>query len=123
MTISNDLPQAVTVDMSLTPLTARVELGDVTLEPIAANSKVQVGVPAKAIANGPVTIQIRLRTPEGQPYGQPVELRVQVTQYGTVALYITIGAAAVLFATAGFRLVRRARRARHTPRPLSGQAA
>jgi len=123
VTISNDLPQAVSVGMALTPLTARVELGDVALEPIAANSKVQVGVPAKAIANGPVTIQIRLRTPDGQPYGDPVELRVQVTQYGTVALYITIGAAAVLFAAAGLRLFRRGRGARRTSEPAPGEAA
>jgi predicted membrane protein len=43
-----------------------------------------------------------------------VQLRIQVTQYGTVALAITGAAAGVLFATAGYRLVRRAARARRT---------
>ena len=81
---------------------------------IPAKSKVQVEVPATAIANGPVVIRTVLLTPGGDQYGQPVRLRVQVTQYGTVALGITAAAGAVLFAAAGYRLFRRARAARRT---------
>ena len=59
-------------------------------------------------------IRTVLLTPAGDQYGQPVQLRIQVTQYGTVALGITAVAAAVLFAAAGYRLFRRATAARRT---------
>ena len=114
LTVANDLDQAVTVDILLTPLTARLEIGDVRPVRIDAESKVQVEVPARAVANGLVLVRTSLRTPEGEPYGVPVQLRVQVTQYGTVALFITIGAAAVLGAAAALRLFRRAAAARRT---------
>jgi hypothetical protein len=114
LTVSNGLSQPVTVQIGLTPSPPRLEIGKVGDVRIPAKSKVQVEVPAKAIANGPVRIGTVLRTPAGDQYGQPVQLRIQVTQYGTVALAITGAAAAVLFATAGYRLFRRAATARRT---------
>jgi hypothetical protein len=75
---------------------------------IGARSKEQVEVAVKAVATGVVPVDARLLTPGGAPYAQPVTLEVRVTQYGTVALFITIGAAGVLFLAAGVRLVRRA---------------
>jgi hypothetical protein len=112
LTVSNGLSQAVTLRIGLTPSPPRLEIGKVGDVRIPAKSKVQVEVPAKAIANGPVRIGTVLLTPAGDQYGQPVQLRIQVTQYGTVALAITGAAAAVLFATAGYRLFRRAATAR-----------
>ena len=123
LTISNELPQAVVVDVRLTPLTPRLEIGEVDPVPIDAQSNVQVEVPAKAVANGLVLVQTTLRTPDGSAFGDPVQLRVQVTQYGTVALFITIGAAAVLFAAAGMRLFRRAAESRRTAEKPAGRAS
>ncbi len=114
LTVSNDLTQAVSVRIGLTPAPPRLEVGNVGLVRIPAESKVQVEVPATAIANGPVVIRTVLQTPAGDQYGQAVQLRIQVTQYGTVALGITAVAAAVLFAAAGYRLFRRASAARRT---------
>jgi hypothetical protein len=114
LTVSNDLTQAVSVRIGLTPTPPRLEVGNVGLVRIPAESKVQVEVPATAIANGPVVIRTVLLTPAGDQYGQAVQLRIQVTQYGTVALAITGVAAAVLFAAAGYRLFRRAAAARRT---------
>jgi hypothetical protein len=114
LTVSNGLTQAVTVKIGLTPSPPRLEIGKVGDVRIPAKSKVQVEVPATAIANGPVRIGTVLLTPAGDQYGQPVQLRIQVTQYGTVALAITGAAAAVLFAAAGYRLFRRAATARRT---------
>ena len=121
LTIANNLPQAVTVEIGLTPSPPRLQLGEIEPVQIAAESKVQVEVPATAIANGPVVIRTVLRTSGGEQYGQAVQLRVQVTQYGTVALVITGVAAAVLFAAAGFRLFRRAATARRTTRPPASE--
>jgi hypothetical protein len=121
LTVANDLTQAVTVKIGLTPSPPRLDLGTIDLVRIAAKSKVQVEVPASAIANGPVVIRTVLLTPAGDQYGQSVQLRIQVTQYGTVALAITGLAAAVLFSAAGYRLFRRAAAARRTARtPVDG---
>jgi hypothetical protein len=114
LTVSNDLTQAVSVRIGLTPAPPRLEVGTLGQVRIPAESKVQVEVPATAIANGPVVIRTALLTPAGDQYGQAVQLRIQVTQYGTVALAITGVAAAVLFAAAGYRLFRRAAAARRT---------
>jgi hypothetical protein len=47
-------------------------------------------------------------TMSGEPYGPGVRKRVSITQYGTVGLLVTVGAALVLFGTATLRVVRRA---------------
>ncbi|MGH8894924.1 MAG: hypothetical protein ACRDWY_16730, partial [Actinomycetes bacterium] len=85
---------------------------------------VQVEVPATAVAGGPVVVDASLRTPGGAQYAQPVQLRITITQYGTVALYITVVAAAVLFLMAGVRVVRRlvgARRSEPGTPPEAGR--
>jgi hypothetical protein len=123
LTVSNGLTQAVTVRIGLTPSPPRLEIGKIGDVRIPAKSKVQVEVPAKAIANGPVRIGTVLLTPAGDQYGQPVQLRIQVTQYGTVALAITGVAAGVLFAAAGYRLFRRAAAARRTASTSSAEPA
>ena len=77
-------------------------------------------MPARAVANGVVIVDTSLRTPNGAAYSQPVQLRIRVTQYGTVALYITLAAAGVLFLTGILRLFRRGtrrRRERGTDQP------
>ena len=122
LTVSNGLTQAVTVRIGLTPSPPRLEIGKIGDVRIPAKSKVQVEVPATAIANGPVRIGTVLLTPAGDQYGQPVQLRIQVTQYGTVALAITGAAAGVLFAAAGYRLFRRAAAARRTASTQSLEA-
>ena len=113
LTLVNDLPQAVVVVLRLDPQTPRLRL-EPPLAPqvIGPNRKVQVEVPATAVAGGPVVVEATLHTPSGAPYGQPVPLQVNVTQIGTVALVITVGAAVVLFLAAGLRVVRRVRTAR-----------
>jgi len=59
-----------------------------------------------------VTIDATLRTLGGAVYSQPVQLRITITEYGTVALYITVAAGAVLFLAAGARVLRRLANAR-----------
>ena len=117
LTLVNDLPQEVVVELQLEPQTPRLRLGAVEPQPIGPNQKIQVNVPATAIAGGPVVVVASLHTRDGALYGQPVQLRVNVTQIGTVALVITVAAAVVLFLAAGFRVVRRLRAARRTGPP------
>jgi hypothetical protein len=110
VTVVNELPQPVVVDLRLEPQTPRLRLDPVSTRPIGPNQKVQVEVRAHAIAGGPVSVAATLHTPSGAQYGSQVaQLQVNVTQIGTVALVITLGAAAVLFLAAGIRVVRRVR--------------
>ena len=113
LTLVNDLPQSVVVVLRLEPQTPRLRL-DPPLAPqvIGPNRKVQVEVPATAVAGGPVVVEATLHTTSGELYSQPVLLHINVTQIGAVALVITVGAAVVLFVAAGLRVVRRVRTAR-----------
>jgi hypothetical protein len=110
VTLINDLGQSVNVVLRLDPQTPRLRLQPVEVPPIGPHQKIQVEVPASAVAGGLVVVEASLRTPGGAQYGQPVSVRVRVTEIGTVALVITIGAAVVLFLAAGVRVVRRVRR-------------
>ncbi len=110
VTLINELRQPVDVVLRLEPQTPRLRLERVEVPPLGPNQKVQVEVPASAVAGGLVVVEASLRTPGGALYAQPVALRVRVTEIGTVALVITIGAAVVLFLAAGVRVLRRVRR-------------
>jgi hypothetical protein len=113
VTVVNELRQPVRVVLRLEPQTPRLRLEATEPRTIGPRQKVQVEVQATAVAGGPVTVQATLHTPGGAQYGRiPVLLRVTVTQIGTVALVITIGAAVVLFVAAGVRVGRRIRSAR-----------
>ena len=65
LTLVNDLPQEVVVVLRLEPQTPRLRL-DPPLAPqvIGPNRKVQVEVPATAVAGGPVVVEATLHTGE-----------------------------------------------------------
>jgi hypothetical protein len=123
LTVANELTQDVRVLIRLRPQTPRLRIGDLRTQVIGAQTKVQIEVPATAVAGGPVVVDASLRTVNGTAYGQPVQLRINITQYGTVALYITVVAAAVLFVAAGFRVVRRVLAARRESTPAPAEDA
>ena len=114
LTVVNDLDQQVEVVLQLEPQNRRLQLDPVEPLQVGAGSKRQVEVNAQAVAAGTVFVRAQLRTPAGREYGQPVQLQIRITEYGTVALYITLSAAALLFLTAGVQVVRRVVRARRT---------
>ena len=112
LTVANDLAQEVVVRVRLDPQTIQLRVSN-PADPvrIGPRQKAQVQVDAVAVAGGQVLVDSSLHTPSGVAYGQPVPLRVSITDYGTVALYITVAAAGVLFLTAGVRVLRRVRAA------------
>lgn len=115
VTLVNELPQAVQVVLRLAPQTPRLRLSDPpALIAIGPKQKRQVEVKASAVAGGPVVVDATLHTPGGALYSQPVQLQVNITQIGTVALIITVGAAVVLFLAAGIRVAGRLRAARRS---------
>jgi len=123
VTVTNGLDQAVRVQLRLDPRTTRIRLQNpMRSVPIGPRQKVQVDFPATAVAAGDETVDARLHTTDGAPYVQPVQLQINITDYGTVAIYITVGAAAVLFLTAGARVLRRLLAARRSPPGTDGVA-
>ena len=119
LTLVNDLAQAVWSCCGWRPQTPRLRLSRRRSPRIAAEPKVQVEVPATAVADGPVWSRRSLHTPSGAPVrpagaaahpGDAVSARS--------ALVITVGAAVVLFLAAAVLIARRVRRARPGGRGL-----
>lgn len=113
LTIANETDYDVVVRLQLLP-DQRVRLKPHDPIPIGPHRKVQVEVAASAVASGTAQVSASLLTLDGTPLSQPVLLRILITQYGTVALFITLAAASVLVLMALVRLVRRARAARRS---------
>jgi hypothetical protein len=125
VTVANELDQEVEVVLRLDPQTPRLRVDPVEAFTIGPKSKRQIPVSASAVASGPVVVDAQLYTPGGAVYGQPVPLQISITQYGTVALYITAVAAGVLFLASGVRVLRRvvaARREEPDPPEVADQA-
>src|SRR5207342_693136 len=102
LTISNGVDQEVIVVLRLEPRQPRIRLAPPP-NPIhiGPGRKKQVPINATAVAGGDVVIDATLHTRGGTalPPG-PVPLSIRITQFGTVALFITGGAAGVLFLAA-----------------------
>jgi hypothetical protein len=116
LTITNGVNQEVIVVLRLDARQPRLRL-DKPPNPIhiPPGRKVQRFVHATAVAGGDVVVDATLDTRGGTPLpAGPVPLSINITQYGTVALFITGGAAGVLFLAALLRLARRAIRARRS---------
>jgi hypothetical protein len=97
LTVQNDLPFAVDVRLDLRArgnvgLTTD-DVGVVTLEPL---SRTTVQVPAHVRQSGGFAVTAALTTPAGGPLGDPVQIQVKSTAYGSVTLAITLGAALLL---------------------------
>ncbi|HEU5034655.1 MAG TPA: DUF6049 family protein [Mycobacteriales bacterium] len=117
VTVANDLDTPVRVEVRIdrTPH-LQVRGGGVT-QTIPPHRRVPVDVRAAAQTSGVFPLTVRLYTPgpEGERYGDSVQLFVKSTAYGTTALLITGGATAVLLLAVALRLGRRAVSARRHP--------
>jgi hypothetical protein len=122
ITVVNDLEVAVTVRVALRAASEKLDIAPAEPITVAPRSSGQVVFPTEARATGIVYVDAQLLTATGDPYGPSVRKRVSITQYGTVGLLVTAGAALVLFGTATLRVVRRARGGRSGPPPPPGPA-
>ena len=107
LTVQNDLPFAVDVRLDLR---ARANVGlsaeDVGVTRLEPQSRTTVQVPTQVRQSGGFAVTATLTTPAGGPLGEPVQLQVKSTAYGSVTLAITLGAAALLGLLFLRRLVR-----------------
>jgi hypothetical protein len=113
ITVANDMDQPVRVRVALDAgRRLSVTGAGNSTRTIQPHERVAVDVRATANTSGTFPLIVRLLTPTGRPYGSPVRLFVRSTAYGALALLITGGALAVLFAAVVTRLVRRGLAAR-----------
>jgi hypothetical protein len=118
ITISNDLDQAVVVQLQVSAVSSARLVAQVTPpQTIAPGRKVTQEVKAVVNQAGLFPIKAQLLTPDGKPYGPAVTLRLRSTAYGQLALGITAGALGALFIAVIVRLIRRGRGRRSTATP------
>lgn len=107
--ILNSLDSPVTVSVRLqAPTDARLSTTQTALLEVPPGALLPVDVNATTRTSGRFVVLAQLVDREGNDFGTPQQLRVRSTIYGTVALGVTGGAAAVLLLAAGARLLRRA---------------
>jgi hypothetical protein len=110
ITISNDLDQAVVVKLQLSAVSSARLAAQVTApQTIAPGRKLTEEVKAVVNQAGLFPVKAQLLTPDDEPYGPPVTLRLRSTAYGQLALGITAGALGALFLAVIIRLIRRGR--------------
>jgi hypothetical protein len=122
LTVVNELPEPVTVQISLRAVNA-ARLKVTPIEPFTVDgkgSRHEVVVEVEAVTGGRFEVQAQLTTADARPIGQPVGFELNSTAYGAVALAIAGGAAALLVLLSGIRIYRRVRRRRNGP---PGEAA
>lgn len=113
--VVNELDQPVTVAVRLrAPSDARLSKAQTDVLEVPARTSLPVQVDAQTLTSGRFIVKAQLLDRDGVPFGEPKDLLVRSTRYGTVALAVTGLGAAVLFIAAGVRVVRRALR-RPTP--------
>jgi hypothetical protein len=113
ITISNDLDTPVNVVLKLAA-NQRLTQNIRRPVPLPAHQQTVVDMHADAKTSGVFPLKLQLLTPKGDKYGDPVEIFVRSTAYGTITLVITGAASAALLVAVAIRLTRRALRARRT---------
>jgi hypothetical protein len=97
LTVQNELPFAVSVQVDLsTPNTRSIRIGDIGVQTLAPGERTTLEVPTEVRQAGRFIVRAALRTPDGAALGDPVRLQVRSTEYGTISLVITFGAAGLL---------------------------
>ncbi|MQA60501.1 MAG: hypothetical protein GEU86_03205 [Actinophytocola sp.] len=108
VSIQNDLPVDVTVHVTLSNTTG-LRPGAVGDQKIAANSSLNLRVPAEALRAGRFTVDVSLSTPGGTVLGTPTRFRLASTEYGVITVIVTATAGGALLLLSGRRIYRRLR--------------
>ncbi|MFD1720511.1 DUF6049 family protein [Amnibacterium endophyticum] len=111
--VRNALPQAITVDVTATTNNNRLRFEGAGRVQVAANSTNKTQLSFRSISNGRSTVDLRLVTPQGVVFGDPVARAVTVRAgFDTVVAVILLTGLAVLLALGVYRNVKRRRRPR-----------
>ena len=110
VTIENQFSAPAEVVLILHAENARIAIDTAKKVRIEPNSRKQVLITAKAIANGKVRVEARLETTRGARYGETNFLQFTISMIGSAITAVMVGAGILLIAASGFQIYRRARR-------------
>jgi len=96
LTVVNNNPFPVQVTVALAPRGAPGVQTTNVVQELPAQGNTIISIPANVERSGSFTVIATVSTPAGSVLGAPVQLQVQSTVYGPVALAITFGAGALL---------------------------
>lgn len=108
MTVSNGLPVALDVRIVIAS-TAGLQVAPIPDQRIPPLGRIQVRVSAQVVRAGQFAVDAIVQTPRGDDLGPPTRLQVRSTAYGTVTVWLTVIAGALLVLLVIRRIVRRAR--------------
>ncbi len=108
ISVENQLPVAVDVRLTLSP-TPGLRTHPVPLLRVPAQGRIQVRVTATVSRSGQFSVEARATTPSGGALGPASRLLLRSTAYGTITVWLTGSAGAVLVLLAGLRIARRMR--------------
>jgi len=108
MTVSNGLPVALDVRIVIAS-TAGLQVAPIPDQRIPPLGRIQVRVSAQVVRAGQFAVDAIVQTPRGDDLGPPTRLQVRSTAYGTVTVWLTVIAGALLVVLVIRRIVRRAR--------------
>lgn len=111
VTVSNQLPRPVTVEVSVSPANGVVGFRSppVQQQTIPARSIATIRIPTHVDRLGKFQVVALLRTPDGRQLGPGVTLNLRATSIGRVTKVITVVAVSVLVLALLRRIVRRIR--------------
>ncbi|MDQ4038291.1 MAG: DUF6049 family protein [Actinomycetota bacterium] len=112
LTVVNNNPFPVRVGVALAPRGAPGVTTTNMVQELPAQTNTIISIPANVERSGSFTVIATVSTPAGGALGAPVQLQVQSTVYGPVALAITFGAGALLVLLFARRSVKYWRRRR-----------
>lgn len=117
LTVRNDLPFTVQVQLRLVPSSpARFRVEDV-LEPLVVQpgERASLQIPVQVLGTDPVTVTARLVTSDGSGIGVPATIEIRTAAYARVATYVVAGAFLLLLLLIVRNAVRRTRTRRERP--------
>ena len=108
LTVANGLPVTMNVRIVLSS-TSGLRVAPIPVQAVPPLGRVQVRVSAQVTRAGQFGVDAGLRTPDGATLGPDTRLRVRSTVYGTVTVWLTAIAGAVLVVLVVRRVLRRIR--------------
>ncbi|MEV1293123.1 DUF6049 family protein [Pseudonocardia sp. NPDC049635] len=122
ITVANGLPVTMNVRVVLSSTTG-LRVAPIPVQTVPPLGRVQVRVSAQVTRSGQFGVNAGLRTPDGAELGPDTRLRVRSTVYGTVTVWLTGIAGALLVVLVVRRIVRRIRTGGGAPGARAGGAA
>jgi hypothetical protein len=110
ITLVNDFPQAITVNMKVSPRNARIIVHADQVVSLRPKSKTQVFVSVEVLTSGRSGLTVALTTKSGTGLGDVGVYPLNIRVISPIATWLTTGAAILLFLAASVQSIRRIRK-------------